>query len=242
MKGIIFLLLCCIVFVAGAQKKEIVFGELDTTGISKITPGAMWGKRTWIEDFVKKGILCQGCDTLILKNDCFILFAKGENNPLDRNYIVIPKGDTILIKDEKRYYHRCGNEIASMRPVNNFLSMVADTIDNKIILRDTIYVPTPRSEEVSAGGVSINFFVNSFNQTAQKDSTQTTALPAPEKKKKIIPKIIGGVIIAGLATGVTYLLLKDKKGGNPGGAPVTPEKGGPGGSPVTVGFLFPLRF
>lgn len=92
---------------------NIVYGELDYTGYSKVTKGAFWSKRPEAK-IVYEGGKPEGVDTFRLQTDFFVLFAKGESNPLDINYIVFPKGEMVYFKDGSFYAAVCGNRIANI--------------------------------------------------------------------------------------------------------------------------------
>jgi hypothetical protein len=150
MKKLLVLLVVVLLlgFQALGQKRVLHYGVLDYSGIQKVVPRAMFKQRPWIKDFVENGVLAPGCEILTLEEDCFILFASNENNSLDRNYLVVPEGDTILIKGDERFYPKCGNKIVSMRKVSEYNQMAPDTVDNVVVLTDTVYIESQRMTEI----------------------------------------------------------------------------------------------
>lgn len=138
-KSLVFLILT-LGWLGLSAQKSLVYGPLDRTGYEKVSKGAFWGIRPWAKEIYEGKKLIPGYKVEILDQDHFVMFAQGENNPLDKNYIVFPEGEIIIEKDGIKYAGICGNKISSVRPVSDYANMVADTIEKTIILRDTVFL------------------------------------------------------------------------------------------------------
>lgn len=224
----------------GLSAQGYIYGPLDRTGYEKVSKGAFWSSRPWAKD-IYEGKLVPGYKVEVLDQDHFVMFAIGENNPLDRNYIIFPEGEIIIEKNGVKFAAICGNKIKSIRPVSDYSSMVADTVDQKlddavvktIILRDTVFIEKEAMKVIKPE--------EEFSDEVKVSSPTTTEQKTQKWLRRNWWVWPVGAVVLGTAGGFVF----NKKGyywygyfpkpvpieeGGPVGVPTHPaDSGGPGG-------------
>ncbi len=234
MKKSMFFLILALGWLGLSAQKSLVYGPLDRTGFEKVSRGAFWSTRPWAKEIYEGKKLIPGYKVEILDQDHFVMFAQGENNPLDKNYIVFPEGEIIIEKDGIKYAAICGNKISSVRPVSDYANMVADTIEKTIILRDTVFLEKEVLKVVQPSKAEAI-------SDEEKISIPTTDQPRQKWLKRNWWVWPVAAVLVGTASG----FVLNKKGyywfgyfpkpvpldeGGPVGAPTHPaDSGGPGG-------------
>lgn len=96
----------------------IPFGSIEYDGYGNITKGAYYASRPEAK-LIYEGQSPAGYTVYVLNQDCFVRFAKNENNKLDINYIVFPKGSIVYKNNITGEYFAavCGNRIIYLKPV-----------------------------------------------------------------------------------------------------------------------------
>ena len=228
MKKVFFVIILMICWVTTVAQQQVIYGTVQTDGYNKITKGAFWSSRPEAR-MVYNGDYPDGVEVVVLETDYFVRFAKGENNHLDINYIVFPKGERVYKKNGQYYSAKCGNRIDFIQPTN--LIQIKE-VEKRIYLSDTPPV------------VQGNRPVHDDWRPQQEPQQPTVRYEPP---KTLAPKIdfLGiGISLVGLA-GIVYgiVLLSPQQpamittypngnpGGNPGGTPTGNTGGGPGGTP-----------
>jgi|GEM_PF-5317936 len=205
-----------ICWVSIEAQQQVVYGTIQSDGYNKITKGAFWVSRPEAK-IVYNGGYPDGVEVILLEEEYFVRFAKGENNPLDINYIVFPKGERVYKKNGEYFAAICGNKIIFLQPTN--LVQIKE-VEKKIYLDSPIIRNDWNPMEIS-----------NFPQ-------------AKKKKSKLVEYLcvfLGGSLIA---TAGYLLSQKGNPGGAPltprePYVPSTPPPpppnngGGPGGSPLT---------
>ena len=116
----VFLLLATGLLKVMAQNSpnQIVYGEVEADAYQKVSTGAFWKIRPEAKVIYEGKGAPLGFNEYPLEEDYIIRFKDGENNPFDRNYIVIPKGEKVYTDISGRFFSaKCGNEIIFIRPV-----------------------------------------------------------------------------------------------------------------------------
>lgn len=123
-------------------QKEIIYGTVRTDGYQNIKKGAKWADRPEAKEIYQGGHPA-GYTIHKLEEDYFVRFVDGENNELDRNYIVFPKDSIVYTDTTGQFYSaKCGNKIEYIRSVNmvSIQPQVASTapIINNVTVNVTI--------------------------------------------------------------------------------------------------------
>lgn len=97
---------------------QISFGEVEHDGYFAAKKGANWSKRPEAKK-VYYGEIPPGVTVYILDQDYLGRFskAKGEHNPLDINYFIIPKGEKVYKKGDSVFAAICGNWLIYLKPL-----------------------------------------------------------------------------------------------------------------------------
>lgn len=209
MKKMCFLLL--ILGWLGVNGQNLVYGPLNITGFEKITHGAMWSERPWAKTIFGGGEIPSGMTVDTLMEEHFVMFVQGENNPLDKNYIIFPIGEIIINKGGEKFAARCGNKILSIRPVSHYTKMFEGQVDGKIILRDTIKVEVHVSfdELIVRHKMDTMVIVHLIkNQIEQPLQVPAENIFTPDKQKtwlgKNWPYVVGGAVLAAGGAGFIF--------------------------------------
>ncbi len=203
------------------NQQEVIYGTVLADGYQKITKGAFWSKRPEAKT-VYFGGFPDGVTVYVLTEDYFARFVKNEHNAFDINYIVIPKGERVYMKNERYYVAACGNQLEYFAPVERV--QIVEKPADKLIYKEK---EEPLKYELPLQNVNFEKPITKIDLGLEKKD------PPKIKKKKWWIVALG--VLAAAAIG--FLLLKKKTpSGGPGGAPPTlPESGGPGGVPPTTG-------
>lgn len=213
-----------------AQEKEIISGVVETDGYEKITKGALWTERPEAK-MIYEGSYPPGFQVYTLESDYFVRFAKGENNPLDINYIVFPEGEKVYTKKgESQFYSaKCGNKIKYIRPVNTVLMKNPNdkpTEENlagrKSFMDDSYKSPPPPVDRkfIPANKLVEEVNLNLSQVETKKKWYQTTGF-----------KIGAGFVGVGTIGGIIWAILDHKNNGAPvgvSGHPAEKPTGVPG--------------
>jgi hypothetical protein len=82
-----------------------------------ITKKAYWSKRPEAKE-VYEGKTPAGVTVYEIDQDYLARFADGENNGLDKNYIIFPKGQRVYKKGNTVYAAICGNKLEYFKPLD----------------------------------------------------------------------------------------------------------------------------
>jgi len=148
-KILLFLLVALLLGSQSMFGQEIDHEKIITESFTKVIKGALWSKRPEAKE-VYEGRTPPGVDEVItLETDYFVLFAAGEHNNLDINYIFFPKGQKIYKKNNDYFAAYCGNRIVSWRPIEK------EKIVEKIIEKESLSLADNNKKNtlVDYGGV-----------------------------------------------------------------------------------------
>ncbi len=95
---------------------QISFGDVRYDGFNNITKKAYWSKRPEAKE-VYEGKTPAGVTVYEIDQDYLARFADGENNGLDKNYIIFPKGQRVYKKGNTVYAAICGNKLEYFKPL-----------------------------------------------------------------------------------------------------------------------------
>lgn len=208
------------------------YGTPTTDGYNNVKLGAMWDIRPEARQ-VYYGYTPEGVTVVTLEDDCFIRFATGENNSLDINYIIFPKGERIYKKNGLWYSAKCGNRIIFRCYVKK---------PKEIILQIEPQIDAFKAPPFQDGAKTVQAppslpQTNWMFQQKQPDpiSIVPEIIKVKEKEKFKLHPIAKWAIGTGLAIGSAYggyklyeYLHRDK--GGPVGAPGYDADGNPTGS------------
>jgi len=211
--------------------KETIYGHVNYDGFYNVSKGAMWAKRPEAKK-VYNDETPEGVEVITFEADHYVRFAKGENNPLDINIIVFPKGQKIYKKDGEYFAAICGNKISFYKPVD------------WVIIRETIQIVS--NSKIAESEKTGDHNVVDYGKPKPNLGNLN---PNKNKEKKGEIKItVGGVVITigviAVLVKVATMIFHKKDSGSPGGAPITKPvvippppvvtpPGGPGGAPLT---------
>lgn len=218
--------------IAQENKDEINFGAIMYDGYNYISRGAFWVQRPEAKEIYNGGSP-EGTETIVLQKPHFGMFAKGEHNKLDGNYIVFPIGAIIYKKNGQYFSAECGNMLIFFKPVDS------------VIIKKEVVTITSESKKITEGETTGNHNVTDYGKPKPNLGNLN---PNKKKEKKGEIKItVGGVVVTIAIVAVIVkvaTMLFHKKDGNPGGAPKTNDPppiippvvippGGPGGAPTS---------
>ena len=121
MRKLFKMMIMIVTLILGSQLKskaqdQISFGDVRYDGFNNITKKAYWSKRHEAKE-VYEGRTPAGVTVYEIDQDYLARFADGENNGLDRNYIIFPKGQRVYKKGNSVYAAICGNRLEYFKPL-----------------------------------------------------------------------------------------------------------------------------
>lgn len=116
MKYFVIMIVTLMLGLQSKSQDQISFGEVRYDGFNKITKKAYWSKRPEAKE-VYEGRTPAGVTVYEIDQDYLARFTDDENNGLDRNYIIFPKGQRVYKKGNTVYAAICGNKLEYFKPL-----------------------------------------------------------------------------------------------------------------------------
>ena len=139
-------------------------------------------------------------------------------------------GNEVVYYWDKSYF--CG-PILTLHLDGCGLDLGKDICTNLVKVPYTIsrVIERPKVEPVVSEIYTEKKVFDDWNTVEPERKVEVPRLAVKKQKNWLVAGIVGFVSASALATGAYFLL--NRPVGNPGGSPVTPDRGGPGGAPVT---------